>query len=580
MMLSIGITKRRCTKARYRLDVLGLVALLMASVAASSQSQPQAKFRIGGAVVDAVTGAPLEDVEVSVAYSRAESMLHTVTTGADGHFEFKGLARGKYALTAQGRGYRSQGYEQHDNYFTGIVTGPGMQTENLTFRLKPDAAIAGTVSDEFNDPVQGAQVLLFMTGLAESPQTVVLRSSNLTDDAGRFHFAHLPEGKYYVVVSGHPWYAQNDTEESDAEADTEPAVVRHGRVRGSTEQSGAAQTPQIPRPRSDLDVAFQTQYYPNATDANQAVPIAVRPGDRVTTDFHFFAVPALRLKVRGSPAYRGNANTFTLSEQIFTYSRSVNSQDIDANDVTLSGLAPGHYLIQFPPLTSAGMAQLQPVELLSDTEIAPGQSGKLISSVSGTVQIGGTPLSCMNCYIRLVSVPSGESFGARVTDKGFEIAGGVRPGRYHVWLLNNENYLVKDIVATGARVVGKQLEIASGASVRLAITATKGVATIDGVALADGKPVSQTLVLLVPNDPAHNLVLFRRDQSDSDGTFTLRDVLPGDYTVIAVAEGWDIEWANPAVIKAYLSGGVAVHVQAQGKYQVKVPVQMKQNSAP
>ena len=96
--------------------------------------------------------------------------------------------------------------------------------------------------------------------------------------------------------------------------------------------------------------------------------------------------------------------------------------------------------------------------------------------------------------------------------------------------------------------------------------------------MQDGKPVSQTPVVLLPNDPAHNLVLMRRDQSDSDGTFTLRRVLPGSYTVIAVADGWDLDWNDPSVVKAYAGGGVKVSIQPQGgKYQVKVAVQAKRN---
>ena len=100
------------------------------------------------------------------------------------------------------------------------------------------------------------------------------------------------------------------------------------------------------------------------------------------------------------------------------------------------------------------------------------------------------------------------------------------------------------------------------------------------IALLDGKPVSQTAVLLLPNNPTHNLILFRRDQSDSDGTFTLRHILPGDYTVIAIADGWDLEWNDPSVRKAYVAGGVKIHIQPQGgKYQVKVPVQTKHGLA-
>ena len=81
------------------------------------------------------------------------------------------------------------------------------------------------------------------------------------------------------------------------------------------------------------------------------------------------------------------------------------------------------------------------------------------------------------------------------------------------------------------------------------------------------------MIVLVPQDPGHNLPLFRRDQSDSDGTFTLSNVVPGQYTVVAIANGWELEWANPAVLQPYLKGGESVQVPAEGKLDVKVQVQ-------
>jgi protocatechuate 3,4-dioxygenase beta subunit len=38
------------------------------------------------------------------------------------------------------------------------------------------------------------------------------------------------------------------------------------------------------------------------------------------------------------------------------------------------------------------------------------------------------------------------------------------------------------------------------------------------------------VVVLVPTDPDANSELFRRDQSDSDGNFTLATVIPGEYS--------------------------------------------------
>ena len=86
-------------------------------------------------------------------------------------------------------------------------------------------------------------------------------------------------------------------------------------------------------------------------------------------------------------------------------------------------------------------------------------------------------------------------------------------------------------------------------------------------------PFAGAMIILVPQDPANNAPLFRRDQSDSDGTFTLPNVVPGPYTVIAIANGWDLEWANPAVLQPYLKKGETIQVPAGGKVQVKVQVQ-------
>ena len=50
----------------------------------------------------------------------------------------------------------------------------------------------------------------------------------------------------------------------------------------------------------------------------------------------------------------------------------------------------------------------------------------------------------------------------------------------------------------------------------------------------------------------------RRDQSDSDGTFTLANILPGKYVLMAIENGWDLEWMNPSVLKPYRERGITL----------------------
>ena len=49
--------------------------------------------------------------------------------------------------------------------------------------------------------------------------------------------------------------------------------------------------------------------------------------------------------------------------------------------------------------------------------------------------------------------------------------------------------------------------------------------------------------------------------------------VPGAYTVLAIQNGWKLEWMNPEVLKNYLAGGTRIQAQPNGKYNVKVTVQ-------
>jgi hypothetical protein len=82
----------------------------------------------------------------------------------------------------------------------------------------------------------------------------------------------------------------------------------------------------------------------------------------------------------------------------------------------------------------------------------------------------------------------------------------------------------------------------------------------------NGKGQPGVMIVLVPKEPLAFRVLIRRDQSDSDGSFSLRDVTPGQYTVVAIQDGWELDWERPEVIGRYLSHGIAVTVtESSGK---------------
>ena len=44
-------------------------------------------------------------------------------------------------------------------------------------------------------------------------------------------------------------------------------------------------------------------------------------------------------------------------------------------------------------------------------------------------------------------------------------------------------------------------------------------------------------------------------ESDSDGTFSLGGIVPGDYVLLAIKDGWDLEWSKSEALRPYYPRG-------------------------
>ena len=159
----------------------------------------------------------------------------------------------------------------------------------------------------------------------------------------------------------------------------------------------------------------------------------------------------------------------------------------------------------------------------------------------------------------------GGRFGASANASGeFTFPQGVAAGTYEVLMSSGDDLFIRSVTATGAKIAGRTLHISGSDPVKLSIVVGAGTGKIEGIALRDEKPQSGAMILLVPQDPENNLPLFRRDQSDSDGSFTLAPVLPGRYTLLALENGWDLQWGNAAVLKPFLANGETIVVEPKG----------------
>ena len=534
--------------------ILILASLAFAATYSHAQSKPPARatgsYSISGVVVSAVTGQPLDRAEVSLHNASGESLVAETTTSQNGHFTFDHLTAGKFMLSASRRGYIGMAYDEHEGYSTAIVTGEGLKSDGLTFRLPPRAVIRGTISDDAGDPVQQARVSLYRVDMRSGLGNIVRAGNTTTDDTGAYEFAHLDAGNYYVAVMATPWYATRSQPRHDSAGNLLP-----------DEQ------------RSQLDVAYPTTFYADVTESDSATPIPVKAGDQVQVNLAMHAVSAVHLSVQvPSPAGRAFAMP-QLTQEIFgqtegmpaamSYNWRGRQPDSDAGGtIELGSVAPGQYSVE---LHGGGDASRSAsVDAASDARIDLSQASSM-ADISGNVAMASGEKLPERLSVSLRAADGRFGGSDRVNDDGTFAIHGVPPGNYEVWVNAPETSLaVTHLTATGAPTEGNAVRIGT-APVAISASLVEGSATVTGFATRDDKPVAGLMVLLIPRNPEAEREMFRRDQSDSDGSFQLNRVVPGQYTVVAIEDGWTLDWARPEVIAHYLPKGLKIIIPTHTK---------------
>ena len=550
---------------------LALLLLVSGLSAAQQQPKPPAGFEISGTVVDALSGQPLAGVHVGVAAVTARNNFRVVITAEDGHFTFDGLTKGKHVLTAQRRGYVTQSFDQHGQYSTSIAVGPGLDARNLVFRLRPQASISGQVLDEHNEPVRHAQVILFQQSALGELGGHTVHSRTITDDEGTYRFGRLLPEKYSIAVEATPWYAQRP-ETNFGRMRTLDSSAANAGPQGGPLQNREEET------RSPLDVAYPVTYYPGVTDPASAGVIALAAGDKATADIILQPLPAIHTRITvDSPDSRRHFSGVVVQRMLGGINADGHSvNEIAPGVIEISGIAPGQYRLDLNSSDEKGneaSLSIFETDLSATAELGTLRS-QVRAPVKGTVKLDSGAGLPARSYVGFRNLRTGETFFKEVSAEGeFEIKEGLQPGSYEISASNVPQAFISELTAVGAKAAGQVVEIKGGSPVGLAVVLARGLAQVNGTALRDDKPTAGIMIVLVPEDPLHHPQLFRRDQSDSDGTFTLQSAVPGKYTVLAIADGWDLDYKNPEALKPYLPQGTPVQVEAKGKYEVKVKVQ-------
>lgn len=531
------------------LFLLTSVAPVSAQIAPpSSPASSTLGFSIAGTVVNAITGAPLNRVHISIASTRARAQRMEMVTGENGHFEFSGLPADKYSLQGSRRGYLTSAFEQHEQYSTAIVTGPGFATDRLVLRLMPLALITGHVLDESGEGLREAQVRLYVEDHSGGFSRIVPVSRSSTDDRGYFDFPLVQPGTYFVSATASPWYA------------VQPILL-----------PSVDSTAPLP---PEFDVAYPTTYYGGATDSDAASPIDVRGGQTQDVEIRLSPVPAMHFTLR-IPAEAGEQNVFSyplLLKRVFDapeFPAGVQTRYVSPGVIEISGLAAGRYDLNIQnPNSGESQQHFAEIDLESNgQDLNAGDSETLTKLTIKLRADSPVPkryaVGLRDSRNRMVQFAFGGADGITFP--------AVRPGKYSIVVqAQGKFYAVKRILAPTGETVGHDI-VVSSAAMEVTAELTEGLASIEGVVSKGGKSTPGIMVALVPTDPEAHVELFRRDQSDFDGTFSLRGVIPGTYTVVAVEDAWGFDWLKAGVLARYVQHGQTVVVADQMRGSIRLP---------
>ncbi|HEY6376507.1 MAG TPA: carboxypeptidase-like regulatory domain-containing protein [Edaphobacter sp.] len=514
----------------------------------------------------------------------------------NGHFSLPLPSPGGWTLTASARGYASSSYEEHRQYSSAIVLTADAPTYDLVFRLSPEASVTGIVLDEAGEPVRNAQVALHVVS-APSPdgsgsQMGGVRGSTQTDDRGIYEFANLrPEESLRIAVQTRPWYA----------ASSQPG-------RGNVNGTGGDATPALD---PSLDVTYPLLWFPGVDDATQAETITVHAGEAYQADFRLTPIPSIHLRIitpvnvdasgRAVPSFPVFQRVLPGGGGGFGGLMPIVASAPQAGQTEVSGLSPGTYQVRLQgpngaPRTAMVEVTTGSVRTLDMTAISSSTANVtvLLDGISdegpaeNSIHIVLTDPETGQAYFPANGPangfggegsagprrrPGGPSADRAAPRKGRLIE--VPPGRYEVTLYSGRsNAYLTSISAQSADVHGRYVTVRAGDSTLILHLAT-GLATLSGNVSMHDKPSVGAMVLLVPASlgDAGSFATIGQEQSNTDGSFEISGITPGQYILIAIDHGWQINWSDPSTLRRYLTQGSPIDLTSSEKRKQKIEAQ-------
>lgn len=503
--------------------------------------------RLRGRVVAADTGQPLRRATVRATAPDVRESVSTLTD-ASGNYELKDLPAGRYNVIATKGAYASMSYGQTRANEPGrpIELADNQTLDRIDLRLPRGGVIAGTIVDEFGDPMPEAMVTAYRSQFIQGRRRLVPAARlTTTDDVGSYRVFGLPPGSYYLSATM--------------------------RTMGGPDQE-----------RSDVRSGYTPTYYPGTADLSVAQRLTVRAGQTLS---------AINLALAPTPTATISGSVVTLSGEranggfvaaiprggasmMPVFAPSFLQAD---GRFTVNGVSPGEYTLVaqiggapgVPTATARATVTVNGQDI-SGIQLTPAPPSTLRGRVTldgGTVTSLGGPLQVFLQPIEIEDLGpgSGSTLPTSVRDDlTFELTTNATHAALRT--VGNSKWAIKSIHADGADVTDS-LDITPGAELTgVDIELTSQVQELTGlVTNASGAPVTNYTVLVFSQDRARWTPVTRfiaPGRPDQQGRFRVRSLPPGDYYVAALEYVEPGSWLDPELLDSLVGNATSVSLNA------------------
>jgi hypothetical protein len=542
-------TTRRIILAITLLPLLAAASNAQQAVTENAKPAAQPLGTISGRVVSS-GGEPVSGAIVYLSISGATSQGRNTMVDAGGSFKLDGLEAGAYSLFANAPGFvpevPTSTNDQRRYYHVG---------DSVTFTLIKGGVITGTVTNSTNTPVINASVRAFRVrddkGEPVQGVTSPLRE-RLTDDRGVYRLYGLAPGSYVISAGG------------------------SGRYFG-------------PYNSSQYDNDAPT-YAPSST-RDMAVEISVRSGEEITADIQYRGEPGHSIGGTLSGIAQTQSMLYTSVSISLTDVRTrtvfmtTNTSSYNGYGFAFYGVGDGEYELfaqrYSPPPGDSSASEARRVKVQGADLAGINLSLAPLASIAGRLVLeSNPPADCVKHrstasqetvigarrYVPETTPPARQVARAQtatavvplslvnqgadaVSDKkGDFTLRNLQMGSYRIdpQLAGAGWYLRSIAIGTpttttkpaGPNIPRDGIALKTGERVAgLTVTITEGAGGLRGrISVAEGQRVPEGLrVYLLPaeRDSAENVLRFFESRAESDGSFTIGNIAPGRYWIIA-----------------------------------------------